>query len=245
MCAPDRMLRPTTSTPSFNAVSTIICGVCRMPVYTASMPASRSARTIIFAPRSWPSSPGFATSTRITGPLLPLPPRTPLHPRQRTPLHSRHSGESRNPEGRGGTISLGGWVLALIAGPSRASTSSISVPPVDLGLQERNHAGEPWARAPVDEPDSLGVEPVERALQAVHLEADVMEARAPPLDELRNAALRVQRLDQLHLRPAHLQQRRTDALVLDVLHLRRGPAQTGRRTCPAPRPCPRPRWQRG
>src|SRR5487761_72520 len=30
-----------------------------------SMPASRSARAIIFAPRSWPSSPGFAISTRI------------------------------------------------------------------------------------------------------------------------------------------------------------------------------------
>src|SRR5882672_3431117 len=30
-----------------------------------SMPASRSARATTFAPRSWPSSPGFAISTRI------------------------------------------------------------------------------------------------------------------------------------------------------------------------------------
>src|SRR5258708_4095498 len=30
-----------------------------------SMPASRSARAMTFAPRSWPSSPGFATNTRI------------------------------------------------------------------------------------------------------------------------------------------------------------------------------------
>src|SRR5436309_2372777 len=30
-----------------------------------SMPASRSARAMIFAPRSWPSRPGFATTTRI------------------------------------------------------------------------------------------------------------------------------------------------------------------------------------
>src|SRR5918997_1622250 len=30
-----------------------------------SIPASRSARAITFAPRSWPSSPGFATRTRI------------------------------------------------------------------------------------------------------------------------------------------------------------------------------------
>src|SRR3954452_22347154 len=30
-----------------------------------SMPASRSARAMIFAPRSWPSRPGLATTTRI------------------------------------------------------------------------------------------------------------------------------------------------------------------------------------
>src|SRR3954470_23954675 len=30
-----------------------------------SMPASRSARAMIFAPRSWPSSPGFAITTLI------------------------------------------------------------------------------------------------------------------------------------------------------------------------------------
>src|SRR5687767_141157 len=29
------------------------------------MPASRSARAMIFAPRSWPSNPGFAMTTRI------------------------------------------------------------------------------------------------------------------------------------------------------------------------------------
>src|SRR5665213_2031637 len=32
-----------------------------------SMPASRSALAMTFAPRSWPSSPGLATSTRIGG----------------------------------------------------------------------------------------------------------------------------------------------------------------------------------
>src|SRR5918994_6950151 len=30
-----------------------------------SMPASRKARAMIFAPRSWPSRPGLATTTRI------------------------------------------------------------------------------------------------------------------------------------------------------------------------------------
>src|SRR4051794_27324415 len=33
-----------------------------------SMPASRSARAMILAPRSWPSSPGLATTTRIFRP---------------------------------------------------------------------------------------------------------------------------------------------------------------------------------
>src|ERR1700722_17239142 len=35
-----------------------------------SMPASRRARAMIFAPRSWPSRPGFATRTRIGGLLV-------------------------------------------------------------------------------------------------------------------------------------------------------------------------------
>jgi len=37
-----------------------------------SIPASRSARATTFAPRSWPSSPGFAmmTRTRPAGPAL-------------------------------------------------------------------------------------------------------------------------------------------------------------------------------
>src|SRR2546421_8465225 len=34
------------------------------------MPASRSARAMIFAPRSCPSRPGFATTTRIFLPLF-------------------------------------------------------------------------------------------------------------------------------------------------------------------------------
>src|SRR3954464_10761510 len=33
-----------------------------------SMPASRRARAMIFAPRSWPSRPGLATTTRIFRP---------------------------------------------------------------------------------------------------------------------------------------------------------------------------------
>src|ERR1700674_637478 len=63
--APERMERPMTSTSSWTAAEAIISGVWRKPVYTTSMPASRKARAIIFAPRSWPSNPGLAISTRI------------------------------------------------------------------------------------------------------------------------------------------------------------------------------------
>src|ERR1043165_2754789 len=37
-----------------------------------SMPASRSALAITLAPRSWPSSPGFATTTRIGPAATPI-----------------------------------------------------------------------------------------------------------------------------------------------------------------------------
>ena len=37
-----------------------------------SMPASRSARAMTFAPRSWPSSPGFAMTTRILPAIAPI-----------------------------------------------------------------------------------------------------------------------------------------------------------------------------
>src|SRR5918912_1297705 len=37
-----------------------------------SIPASRSARAMTFAPRSWPSSPGLATRTRIFLSLISL-----------------------------------------------------------------------------------------------------------------------------------------------------------------------------
>src|SRR6266403_2369384 len=65
LCAPERMERPITSTSSCTAAEAIISGVWRRPVYTTSMPASRRARAIIFAPRSWPSRPGLAINTRI------------------------------------------------------------------------------------------------------------------------------------------------------------------------------------
>src|ERR1700712_2969712 len=37
-----------------------------------SMPASRSARAMTLAPRSWPSRPGFAMTTRILPAIAPI-----------------------------------------------------------------------------------------------------------------------------------------------------------------------------
>src|SRR3954454_8092487 len=45
-----------------------------------SIPASRSVRAMILAPRSWPSRPGLATTTRI-GPLI----RARVYPSRDTP----------------------------------------------------------------------------------------------------------------------------------------------------------------
>src|SRR5204863_2276856 len=69
MWAPDRIERPTASASSWITVSTICSGVWCRPVYMTSMPASRSARAMILAPRSCPSSPGLATTTRILRPF--------------------------------------------------------------------------------------------------------------------------------------------------------------------------------
>src|SRR5437899_1445508 len=71
MCAPLREDRPIASTSSWIAASTMSSGVWRRPVYMTSIPASRSARATTFAPRSCPSRPGFAISTRIFFPIGP------------------------------------------------------------------------------------------------------------------------------------------------------------------------------
>src|SRR3972149_10760460 len=65
-------------------------GGWRMPVYTPSMPASRSARATTFAPRSWPSRPGLAIITLIF--------RSSLIRRQTSPhgdYIARHKGGAR------------------------------------------------------------------------------------------------------------------------------------------------------
>src|SRR3954447_15981299 len=55
-----------------------------------SIPASRSARATTFAPRSWPSRPGLATTTRIREPMCTnLQRRPPPVRRTRLPVAHR------------------------------------------------------------------------------------------------------------------------------------------------------------
>ncbi|GAA2249455.1 hypothetical protein GCM10010232_41450 [Streptomyces amakusaensis] len=66
-----------------------------------SIPASRSARAITFAPRSWPSSPGLATTTRI-GPVTPITASTHPAPPQVNERYLQHLVPGRfteDPEG--------------------------------------------------------------------------------------------------------------------------------------------------
>src|SRR3990172_3014205 len=63
--APERQERPTTSTSSCRAASAMSSGDWRMPVKMTSKPASRRPRATTLAPRSWPSRPGLAISTRM------------------------------------------------------------------------------------------------------------------------------------------------------------------------------------
>src|SRR3954466_12044571 len=64
-----------------------------------SMPASRRGRAMIFAPRSWPSRPGLATTTRIlravaalTGGADPTSRRPPRAPPLADVERHRHAG---------------------------------------------------------------------------------------------------------------------------------------------------------
>src|SRR3989338_8276242 len=97
--APERTESPITSTSSSIAAGTLSSGERLSPVYTTSPPASRSACATTFAPRSWPSSPGFATRIFIQGTGTRAV-ATPVPRRDRGPRVLRHAvSRRRHPEG--------------------------------------------------------------------------------------------------------------------------------------------------
>src|SRR5208282_3896900 len=84
-----------------------------------------------------------------------------------------------------------------------------------LGMQEADHAGEAVARLLIDQLDSLGARRFELASDVVGLEANVMQAAAAPREELADRIFRIERLEQLDLALACLEQRGADALLFN------------------------------
>src|SRR4051812_30003582 len=70
------------------------------------MPASRSARAMILAPRSWPSKPGLATTTRI----LPLDAASTAGRDATRQMRDRAGSSTRQSKG---TILVGGAAVLL------------------------------------------------------------------------------------------------------------------------------------
>src|SRR5215207_3931812 len=74
-----------------------------------SIPASRSARAMIFAPRSCPSKPGFATTTRILRSAMTADSRALLHAK----LHA-HVGRMVRAHDRVGALLLHPLAVAAL-----------------------------------------------------------------------------------------------------------------------------------
>src|SRR5271169_5595665 len=91
-----------------------------------------------------------------------------------------------------------------------------------LGMQEADHSRQPVSRLLIDQLDSLGSRSFELACDVVGLEAYVMQAAAAPREELADRIVGVERLEQLDLALACLEQRGADALLFN----RRAPGET-------------------
>ena len=179
MCAPERMLRPMTSTSSWSAASTIIWGVWRMPGVDdvhAGVP-ERAGDYLGASVMSVQAGLGDKDADRVLG-------------------------------------GHGSYLRAV-----SASTSSISTPRVALGCMKPIMPDSPSRGRGVNEPDSALSQRVEAFLEVLHLEADVVDALAPALDESGHAAVRVGGLDELKLRAADADEGGADGLVFYVLHL--------------------------
>src|ERR1700683_728484 len=84
-----------------------------------------------------------------------------------------------------------------------------------LGMQEANHPGEALARFLIDEWDSLRARGFEIRVDAVALEAYVMQAAAASREEFSDAAVGIERLEQFDLASTRIEQRRLHTLVGD------------------------------
>src|SRR5439155_1393142 len=82
-----------------------------------------------------------------------------------------------------------------------------------LRVEEADHAREAWPRRLVDEREALRARRRQLRLDAGRLEADVVEPLAAPVEEPGDAALGIDRLEQLDLAPPDGQEGRAHALI--------------------------------
>src|SRR5689334_12852622 len=82
-------------------------------------------------------------------------------------------------------------------------------------MQKADHAGETFARLLIDERVTLGARRFEVRIDAVALEAYMMQPAAAPREKLTDAALWIDRLEQFDLTPARIEERGLHALVRD------------------------------
>src|SRR5215472_16557799 len=139
-----------------------------------STPASRSARATTFAPRSWPSRPGFAMTTRML--LMDPPTRCCVPPTFRAAAISLASGQG----GRGGQrCRQGGQVPVKLAAIGVVAR-------IDLGQYQRSarwvRDQDAEARGRVSQPDAGAIvrEVTERQVAGVnHVHVEVHDERIP------------------------------------------------------------------
>src|SRR5262245_18103550 len=108
--------------------------------------------------------------------------------------------------------------MRVVAGRRRRELDQHAARP--LRMKEADHAGEPRPRRLVDQRQPGAPRALELRADVRGLEADVMEALAAALEELRHAARGVDRLEELDLAPPDREERRAHALVADGRLLR-------------------------
>ena len=93
---------------------------------------------------------------------------------------------------------------------------STSTPRVAFGCRKQIIPAESLARFLIDERDTLRARGFQLGIDAVALEAYVMQSAAAPREEFSHAAIGIDRLEQFDLAPARIEQRGLDALIAMV-----------------------------
>src|SRR5581483_5848588 len=151
-----------------------------------SKPASRSARAMTLAPRSWPSRPGLAIRTRARGTASAL-------------IRLHLVGRVRP-----------WWGL------TRRLIDLDQHPVGALRVDERDHADRARVGDVVDELCPACLELAHLRFDVVHLEADVVQAGPAALEEARDGVVGGERRDELDLRVAGADEHDVELTILEA-----------------------------